>query len=398
MPSERAAITPVDSRSAPCRHNRRRSPRCVPGTRLSVPRRLQQQSRASGAGSTPMICTVREMSTRMVRNLQVSRVEAPPEGAAASSCLSRGFLVINREFLKAGHLPTLLSAFFYFDMSFMVWVMLGPLAVQISAGSEPERRPEGFHGGVARAGRRAAARGEWHPGRPPQAPANRHHRPGRRHRGPVAALDAGRQDLSRYLVAVGLSWVSPALPSPWHCHSLRAGIRRSTRARRWESPAPAIRVRFSRRCWRRASRHGSAGRTSLASPPCRWPSPSWSIYSRPGTRRAPAAQDLDGIPRRAQDQRRLVVHVLLCRDFRRLRRTGILAEHLLQHRVRAQRRSRGIFHRGLRVRGFAGAADRWSAGGSHWRHSRLVDHVRHRGAWCSSSSASGPRAPARHCH
>jgi MFS transporter, NNP family, nitrate/nitrite transporter len=41
--------------------------------------------------------------------------------------------VINREFLKAGHLPTLLSAFFYFDMSFMVWVLLGALAVQISA-------------------------------------------------------------------------------------------------------------------------------------------------------------------------------------------------------------------------------------------------------------------------
>jgi NNP family nitrate/nitrite transporter-like MFS transporter len=41
--------------------------------------------------------------------------------------------VINREFLKAGHLPTLLSAFFYFDMSFMVWVLLGALAVQMSA-------------------------------------------------------------------------------------------------------------------------------------------------------------------------------------------------------------------------------------------------------------------------
>lgn len=41
--------------------------------------------------------------------------------------------MINRDFLKAGHLPTLLSAFFYFDMSFMVWVLLGALAVQMSA-------------------------------------------------------------------------------------------------------------------------------------------------------------------------------------------------------------------------------------------------------------------------
>jgi NNP family nitrate/nitrite transporter-like MFS transporter len=39
---------------------------------------------------------------------------------------------LDKRFLKAGHFPTLLSAFFYFDMSFMVWVILGPLGVQIS--------------------------------------------------------------------------------------------------------------------------------------------------------------------------------------------------------------------------------------------------------------------------
>jgi hypothetical protein len=31
----------------------------------------------------------------------------------------------DKGFLKAGHAPTLLAAFFYFDMSFMVWVILG---------------------------------------------------------------------------------------------------------------------------------------------------------------------------------------------------------------------------------------------------------------------------------
>ncbi len=36
-------------------------------------------------------------------------------------------------FWKAGHAPTLLASFFYFDLSFMVWVLLGPLAVQISS-------------------------------------------------------------------------------------------------------------------------------------------------------------------------------------------------------------------------------------------------------------------------
>ncbi|HEY8118672.1 MAG TPA: nitrate/nitrite transporter [Methylophilaceae bacterium] len=35
-------------------------------------------------------------------------------------------------FWQAGHKPTLFSAFLYFDLSFMVWVLLGPLAVQIA--------------------------------------------------------------------------------------------------------------------------------------------------------------------------------------------------------------------------------------------------------------------------
>lgn len=36
-------------------------------------------------------------------------------------------------FLKAGHTPTLIAAFLYFDLAFMVWVVLGPLAPLISA-------------------------------------------------------------------------------------------------------------------------------------------------------------------------------------------------------------------------------------------------------------------------
>ena len=41
-----------------------------------------------------------------------------------------------RKFSKEGHWPTLLSAFLYFDVSFMVWVMLGPLAVYIGVALE----------------------------------------------------------------------------------------------------------------------------------------------------------------------------------------------------------------------------------------------------------------------
>ena len=39
---------------------------------------------------------------------------------------------MRKGFLKAGHLPTLFAAFLYFDLSFMAWVLLGPLGVAVS--------------------------------------------------------------------------------------------------------------------------------------------------------------------------------------------------------------------------------------------------------------------------
>ncbi len=38
----------------------------------------------------------------------------------------------SKSFLKSGHFPTLLAAFLYFDLSFMCWVLLGPLGIQIA--------------------------------------------------------------------------------------------------------------------------------------------------------------------------------------------------------------------------------------------------------------------------
>lgn len=52
--------------------------------------------------------------------------------------------MIGKDFLKAGHTPTLLSAFLYFDMSFMVWVVLGALGVQISADLSLSPAQKGF--------------------------------------------------------------------------------------------------------------------------------------------------------------------------------------------------------------------------------------------------------------
>src|SRR5215472_15932895 len=39
----------------------------------------------------------------------------------------------NTSFWKSGHLPTLFSAFLYFDVSFMIWVLLGGLGNYVAA-------------------------------------------------------------------------------------------------------------------------------------------------------------------------------------------------------------------------------------------------------------------------
>jgi NNP family nitrate/nitrite transporter-like MFS transporter len=39
---------------------------------------------------------------------------------------------MHKGFLKVGHLPTLFASFLYFDLSFMAWVLLGPLGVAVS--------------------------------------------------------------------------------------------------------------------------------------------------------------------------------------------------------------------------------------------------------------------------
>ena len=52
--------------------------------------------------------------------------------------------MINRSFFKTGHTPTLFAAFFYFDVSFMVWVLLGPLGVAIAKQFHLDPAQKGF--------------------------------------------------------------------------------------------------------------------------------------------------------------------------------------------------------------------------------------------------------------
>ena len=51
---------------------------------------------------------------------------------------------MNKGFWQSGHTPTLLSAFLYFDIAFMIWVVLGPLAVQIAASLELTQAQKGL--------------------------------------------------------------------------------------------------------------------------------------------------------------------------------------------------------------------------------------------------------------
>src|SRR5215469_15126540 len=42
-------------------------------------------------------------------------------------------MTTDKSFWKSGHLPTLFSAFLYFDVSFMIWVLLGALGNYVAA-------------------------------------------------------------------------------------------------------------------------------------------------------------------------------------------------------------------------------------------------------------------------
>ena len=51
---------------------------------------------------------------------------------------------MNKDFWNAGHRPTLIAAFLYFDLAFMVWVLLGPLAPLISKDLHLSPAQKGF--------------------------------------------------------------------------------------------------------------------------------------------------------------------------------------------------------------------------------------------------------------
>ena len=79
-----------------------------------------------------------------------------------------------RDFRRAGHVPTLLSAFLYFDVSFMVWLLPGALANSIVPEFGLSDSQKGLDGGGAAAGRGGAAAGAGAPDRPDRRAADGH--------------------------------------------------------------------------------------------------------------------------------------------------------------------------------------------------------------------------------
>src|SRR6516225_5221631 len=63
-------------------------------------------------------------------------------GAAETTIVTESAKMKITELTKSGHWPTLLAAFLYFDFSFMVWTLLGPLGAQIgeALGLSPEQK------------------------------------------------------------------------------------------------------------------------------------------------------------------------------------------------------------------------------------------------------------------
>ena len=178
-----------------------------------------------------------------------------------------------RDFRRAGHAPTLFAAFLYFDVSFMVWVLIGSLANSIVPDFGLSDAQKGLMVAVPLAGRGDAAAGARRADRPDGRAADRH--PGH------GADDASRCSwagsgpiASARSCWWACCWALRGRASPPPCRWPAAGIRPSIRGWRWESPGRAIAARpwphFSAPAWPRRG----AGTPSSA-----WP---WSRCCDPG--------------------------------------------------------------------------------------------------------------------
>ena len=225
--------------------------------------------------------------------------------------------------------PTLFSAFLYFDISFMVWVLLGALANSIVPDFGLSDSQKGLMVAVPLLG-----------GAMLRLVLGRADRPHRGRRTGIlgmgltidpapAGLAVGRQ-LRPDAAGRACCWASPGPASPPRCRWPAAGIRRDTRGWRWGSPARAIAAPpwppSSARGWRR--RWGWHAVFGLALVPLLADAVVF-MPLRQGQPRAAGAPTAGRLRRGAPAARHLVVLPVLLGHVRRLRGSGQLPERLL---------------------------------------------------------------------
>ena len=153
---------------------------------------------------------------------------------------------MDTSFWKAGHRPTLFAAFLYFDLSFMVWYLLGPMAVQIATDLHLTTQQRGpmvatpiLAGAILRffMGLLADQLSPKTAGIIGQVIVI------------GALLTAWQLGIHSYeqVLLLGVFLGMRARRSPSRCSWRRNGIRLSTKARPWASPVPATRAPYSPR-------------------------------------------------------------------------------------------------------------------------------------------------------
>ena len=271
--------------------------------------------------------------------------------------------MLSRSFLKAGHTPTLASAFLYFDLSFMVWVILGPLGVAIAKSFHLDPVQKGLMVAVpvlsGAALRLVAGVAVDHIG-PKRAGII----------GQLIVLAGlslawflGIHDYSQVLllgVLLGVAGASFAVALPlasrWYPpkeQGLALGIAGAGNS------GTALAALFAPSL---AQAYGWTNVIGLAALPLSVAFVVYLIFAKDAPNRPPpktlAGDYLDG----AEGPRRLVADAALRRHLRRLRRPQLVPDHLFQRRVPPEPRGGRLLHRRLRVRRLAGAADRRRAG------------------------------------
>jgi nitrate/nitrite transport system ATP-binding protein len=223
--------------------------------------------------------------------------------------------------------------FLYFDFSFMCWVLLGPLGIQISKALHLDPAHKGLMVATPGAGRCHPAHLQRPAGRPFRRQKSRYFRAGSGHRRPHRRLVSRRAQLRRHTAGRRRARHGRRFLRHRSAHGLALVSAGAPGQGAWALPAPAIWARSSPRCSPRRLASPSAGPTSSA-----WPPAAWCLVPRPSSswpKTAPAAAPKPSpVICAYPGRRRLVVHAVLQRHLRRLRRPGLVAEHLFPQPVR----------------------------------------------------------------